>query len=53
MAIDVEHRAKMCHDLGMRAIKLEAIREEVVKALRVAYYVCTNHELRAFLIRKE
>ena len=40
MAIDVEHGAQQdAVALGRRAIKLGATREEIVEALRVAYYI--------------
>nr|MDO8132735.1 carboxymuconolactone decarboxylase family protein [Candidatus Njordarchaeum guaymaensis] len=46
MAIDVEHGATQgATALGQRAIKLGAKREEIVEALRVAYYVGGNRAL--------
>ena len=46
IAIDVEHGAVQgATALGQRAIKLGATREEIVEAVRVAYYVGGNRAL--------
>jgi alkylhydroperoxidase/carboxymuconolactone decarboxylase family protein YurZ len=46
MAIDAEHGAQQgAVALGRRAIKLGATEEEIVEALRVAYYVGGNRAL--------
>jgi alkylhydroperoxidase/carboxymuconolactone decarboxylase family protein YurZ len=46
MAIDIEHGALQgATALGKRAIKLGATREEIVEAVRVAYYVGGNRAL--------
>jgi alkylhydroperoxidase/carboxymuconolactone decarboxylase family protein YurZ len=46
MTIDVEHGALQgATALGRRAIKLGATKEEIVEALRVAYYVGGNRAL--------
>jgi alkylhydroperoxidase/carboxymuconolactone decarboxylase family protein YurZ len=46
IAIDVEHGAVQgATALGQRVIKLGATREEIVEAVRVAYYVGGNRAL--------
>lgn len=46
MAIDVEHGAQQrATALGRRAIDVGATKEEIIEALRVAYYVGGNRAL--------